>query len=320
MPTEDELRQFLLGALTQERVEAVRIWLEADPTNAVRLAAIVLPAEFATEVDNRAEEEPAPADARLAQKDRKAKRRLALYAAGLGLLVPILVGVWLGTSIRPAEVAKEPALPKAATPPANYRGRVDVLVERSQDGQPRLLQLDRPGALPLTANDQFRIEGEVDPPAYLYLVWVDPDHDVTPVYPWNPAAERWQGTRPALEEPTGRVSLPPNEADRWTAQSAKPGIATMVLFARSTPLDATDEVLEGWFKELPELPLPHGGNGSAMWFDDYGVVSADPSRRRGFAIEPSNDPFERWQGQLQRSLGGRAQFETAVSFARTGRK
>jgi serine/threonine protein kinase len=271
-------------------------------------------------------------------KARKARRRLGLLTAGSGLLGLILLGATLRSCSRPEDVARAPTPPTATTPslidhvsvrargeaesaPMRHRGKVDVLVERVRDGRPQLLRLDEPGALPLTADDGFRIEGEVDPPAYLYMVWVDPDHDVTPVFPWDPAAKpSWHGTRPAVEEPSGRVSLPRNKGDRWRAPKAKPGVATMVLFARPTPLDVPDEVLEQWFKSLPELPLPPDGDGAAVWFDDYSVVNTDPSRRRGFVLEKTNDPFARWQGQLQRSLGEKASFETAVSFARAGGK
>ncbi len=82
----------------------------------------------------------------------------------------------------------------------------------------------------------------------------------------------------------------------------------MVLFARPTPLDVSDDVLERWFKELPDLPPLPGGDGSAVWLDDYAVVTTDPARRAGFVREASDDPFERWQGQLQKSLGERAAF------------
>ena len=37
VPPDDELRAFLLGTLSAERVEAVRAWLDADPTRAERL-------------------------------------------------------------------------------------------------------------------------------------------------------------------------------------------------------------------------------------------------------------------------------------------
>jgi hypothetical protein len=180
-----------------------------------------------------------------------------------------------------------------------------------------LLRLNEAGALPLRQTDKFRVEGRVEPAAYLYVVWVDPEHDVTPVYPWDPKLG-W-GSRPAKEEPVGRVSLPPNTGNRYTAPDAKDGVATMVLFASPTPLDVPDEVVRGWFEGLPDLPLPAGGEQAAVWFDDY-VEVRDPDRTRTFEVVGSDDPFARWQGQLQQVLGGKAAFQTAVSFARTGGK
>jgi hypothetical protein len=194
-------------------------------------------------------------------------------------------------------------------PPVRYRGSVDVLVKR----EGRWLRLIDPGALPLRQMDEFVIEAKVDPPAYLYVVWVDPGHDVTPVYPWNPV-KGW-GTRPATEEPRDR--LPPLARGPFRAPQAKPGVATMVILARPTPLDAPDDEVRGWFERLPDLPLPPGSEGSAVWFDDY-AESIDPDRPRTFERVGASDPFARWQGQLQKSVGGKAAFQAAVSFARTG--
>jgi hypothetical protein len=188
---------------------------------------------------------------------------------------------------------------------------VNVLIERDK----QLLRLNTPGALPLRKTDKFRIEGQVDPPAYLYVVWVDPGRDVTPVYPWDPKVG-W-GSRPANEEGVGRVSLPPDPGKRYTAPGAKAGVATMVLFASPTPLDVPDDVMKGWFEGLPDLPLPAGGEQAAVWFDDY-VEVKDQDRPRTFGEVGSDDAFARWQGQLKKVLGGKAAFQTAVSFARTG--
>jgi serine/threonine protein kinase len=241
----------------------------------------------------------------------RSRRRRWRAALAVTLAAVAAVGVFL-------------ALGRGDRPPRNdpgmvrYQGRVDVLVERvDADGTGRLLRLNQPGALPLRQTDKFRIEGRVDPPAYLYVVWVDPEHDVTPVYPWDP--EVGWGSRKALEEPTDRVSLPPKAGKRYTAPDARPGVATMVLFARPAPLDVPDEVVRKWFEELPDLPLPPGGEQAAVWFDHY-VEARDPDRTRTFGVVNSDDPFARWQGQLQKVLGDRASFQTAVSFARTGRK
>ncbi len=193
-----------------------------------------------------------------------------------------------------------------------------MLVERVVDPNkpPVLLRLNDPRALPLRLEDKFRIEATVEPPAYLYVVWVDPCKDVTPVYPWNPK-EGW-GTRPDKVHPTGKVSLPPNAGERYRARDAKPGVATMVLLALPIPLDVSDDVVSGWFEALPDLPLPPGGERGVVWFDNYAAVTDDPGRPRAFEVVPTGDTFARWQGQLQKAVGERAAFQTAVSFARTG--
>jgi hypothetical protein len=219
---------------------------------------------------------------------------------------------------RPAVVDATAPRPQPPVSPLRtpFHGKVDVMVERTdQGGAVRLLRLNEAGALPLGKTDKFRIEGQVDPPAYLYVVWVDPGHDVTPVYPWDP--RRGWGSRPEKEEPGGRVSLPSNAAMRYTAPEAKPGVATMVLLARTTPLDVPDDVLRKYFEQLPDLPLPPGGEQAVVWFDNY-VEVQDPDRPRTFDVVGTDNPFARWQGQLQERLGDKAAFQTAVSFARTG--
>jgi hypothetical protein len=261
-----------------------------------------------------------------APRPRRSRRALAT-AAGVGVLLAAAAGgLFLlrnRDAARPQAVGPPtppvaPEGPSSPPAPVRYRGRLDVLVERADaDGAVRLLRLNQAGALPLRKTDKFRIEGEVEPPAYLYLVWVDPGHDVTPVYPWNP--EKGWGSRPAQEGRVGRVSLPGSAGNRYTAPDARPGVATMVLFARPTPLDVSDDVVRKWFEGLPELPLPAGGEQAAVWFDNY-VEARDPDRPRTFGVVGSEDAFARWQGRLQKVLGDHATFATAASFARTGRK
>jgi hypothetical protein len=151
----------------------------------------------------------------------------------------------------------------------------------------------------------------------VYVFWIDPHHDITPVYPWDPR-KGW-GSRPEGEKPLSKLSLPPNAGNRYTAPDAAPGVATMVLLARTTPLDVPEEQLQAWFEKLPDLALPAGGDTAAVWFDNY-VEVREPLRRRTFGEVGALDEFARWQGQLQQLIGKHAAFQTAVSFARTGRK
>jgi hypothetical protein len=92
------------------------------------------------------------------------------------------------------------------------------------------------------------------------------------------------GSRKKNEQPIRRLSLPEN-GDRYQALEApRPGVATMVLFAGTTPLDVADEVVESWFKSLPELPLPAGGDKMAVWLDNFQEQVRDRDRLRDFGV------------------------------------
>jgi hypothetical protein len=157
----------------------------------------------------------------------------------------------------------------------------------------------------------------VKPPAYLYVFWLDPNHDVTPVYPWD--AEAGWDSRPAKEPPVSKIKLPANAGLRYTAPKAKPGVATMLLLARPARWGIADSELKTRLESLPDLPLPPGGDQAAVWFDNF-VEVREPARLRTFGVVGSDDVFARWQGELQKLLGDQAAFQTAVSFARTGGK
>ena len=58
IPSDDDLRQFLLGALPEERVAVVRAWLDADPAHAARLSRFVIHDEFTAAVGGGSAGEP----------------------------------------------------------------------------------------------------------------------------------------------------------------------------------------------------------------------------------------------------------------------
>jgi serine/threonine protein kinase len=260
-------------------------------------------------------------------RPRPSHRALFRAVVVVGVLIALSIGFWQLAkpgpnvdSVLPPPTNPADTVPPTKTPadPVRYRGQIDVLIEREiNPGTKKLVRLDDSRALPLMPKDKFRIEGTVDPPAFLYLFWIDPGGDVTAVYPWNPR-EDW-GPRPTEESATGTVSLPTQAIDRYTAQPSQSGVSTFVLFARSSPLEATNDEVKAWFVGLPDLPLPPGGERVAVWFDNY-VEARDPGRMRTFGKAETDDPFARWQGQLQKVVGSKVVFQTAVSFARMGRK
>ena len=221
-----------------------------------------------------------------------------------------LVGFAVSLSANKSSSNTEPAAP--------WNGQINVLVERNdQNGKKRLFNLNEAGALPMRADDKFRIEGELDSPAYLYLVWVEPNHDITPVFPWDPKAG-WE-SRPAKQLKQSRISLPPNRGKLYTVPDAKDGIATVVLFATSTPLDVPDEVICSWFQQLPELELPAGAENAVVWFENYLEVRTT-DRLRTFGEVGADDLFAQWQGKLQEVLEEHAEFQASISFARVQSK
>jgi serine/threonine protein kinase len=292
--------------------------LAKDPRQRPGSAAEV--AEALAAIDRR---QPVPSPGAPARRWWPAVLTAAVLVFGVG------VGIW--AVVRPSENPSEPRPDRTSakggdpggtgmsppSAPVVYRSRVDLLVERDN----QLVRLSNLGALPLRENDGWVIVGEVDPPAYLYVVWVDPNHDVTPVYPWDPTggprdSDPWQ-TRPATESPVPRIRVP--EPGRvYSARDAKPGVATVVLFARRTPLDVPHGVVRAWFESLPELVLAPEDEGAAVWFDDFRKVTGDDLRRGTFVVKEQRDPFAAWQGRLYRVLGDHVNCQSAVSFARTG--
>jgi len=124
---------------------------------------------------------------------------------------------------------------------------------------------DAPGVLPLRYGDQIRVEAKTNRPAYLYLIWITPEGEAIPIYPWTPATpwkpEYWR-TRPKDEKPIDMVSLPTQAGKGWPIDSGK-GFETIVLLARDEPLPA-DVALESVFAALPTQQTP---SQSFVWLE-----------------------------------------------------
>jgi hypothetical protein len=198
---------------------------------------------------------------------------------------------------------------------------VDLLVVRQDvDGAEVAVPLSDPRAMPLRTGDHVKVVAAVEPPAYLYLFWIDEAGRAIPVHPWR--LGEW-GSRPAAEAPLPRLEVKAPDG-RWlkiTGEAA--AMETVLLLARPAPLAVPDAEVRGWFAGLRPLPLPASptrrGHARA-WFEGFDLVRDDPLRRGvGYDAGPAGaDTPLGLQAMLRGRIGAEAAYSRAVSFARLG--
>jgi hypothetical protein len=117
----------------------------------------------------------------------------------------------------------------------------------------RGLRVDEAGALPVFNGDGVRVDVRLNREAYVYLVWVDARGETQPVYPWDPVKnEDWKTPMPP-QRPTAHLSLPAPAGEGFILDGPR-GLETMVLLARSTPLEPGLS-LHDLVGRLPPAPL-----------------------------------------------------------------
>jgi len=195
--------------------------------------------------------------------------------------------------------------------PASLSGTLDVLVWNSEDTARRGLSVKNAGALPLRAKDKIRVEARLSRPAYVYLLWIDSQGIAQPVYPWTPGD--W-AQRPSPESLTDRVNLPARADEGWPMEGP-PGMETLMLFARESPLPDDVDLA----RLLTDLPRQEAKNSQALvWFvgGQPTTNAADRERRpKFFDPQQIDDPVLKAQRIIQERLGSHFAINVAVSFA-----
>ena len=178
---------------------------------------------------------------------------------------------------------------------------------------------DGSGALPVRAGERMTIGARLSQPAYYYLLWLDSQGRVVPLYPWNLEEIKIGdvNTPPAFHGPGKPVSVfSPNVIGRgWTF--GKPGgLETVLLLARRTPLPPEVKLAE-LLTPLPPAPMRHREEAVSLRFDrGQAAPSAALARNRGdeTAAREVDQPL------LQRMEKLREHFDVvrAVRFAHEG--
>ncbi len=196
-------------------------------------------------------------------------------------------------------------------------GTVDILVWDPANPESGGQRLYEPGALPLREGDQIRLEVKLNRPAYAYVVWIDSQGEVSPVYPWK--LGNWNDL-PESEKPTDHISLPEAKGVGWPMEG-KPGMETLVMFVRETPLPRdNDHDLNLALSGLP-VQSPEFNPNARLWFVDGQVLTKeeDLDRAPTFAkTEKINDPLLQTQQIIHEKLSPHFDRIQAVSFANAG--
>jgi hypothetical protein len=223
---------------------------------------------------------------------------------------PMLVAV---LAIAGLSSGQPPAPASGQGEPEPMKGALHLRVGDPADPGRRNLRLDQERALPLKAHDRFFIEARLNRRAYLYVFWIGSDGKVAPIYPWAPG--HWD-RRPAREEKTDRLDLPPKADKAWEIPAGDAGLEAVVLLAREqSPLPREREA------ELARLLVGSTAQrrpslDKAVWIENgQEVVDRTlPSTK----TRKSDDPVLRFRRLLQDKVQPMGDYSQAVVFPNQG--
>ena len=122
-------------------------------------------------------------------------------------------------------------------------------------------------ALPVRNGELVHLEVRLNQPAYIYLIWVDSQGQVDPLYPWN----RDFKFLPPATSPQTVLHSPPEESRGWPVQGVS-GLETAMLLVRRMPLPKGTNLTDVVGK-LPPSPLRDPKEVAVRGFD-----SGQPTR------------------------------------------
>jgi serine/threonine protein kinase len=169
--------------------------------------------------------------------------------------------------------------------------------------------VETPQSMPVRRGEMIHIEAKVNQPAYVYLLWLDGQGKITPLYPW---IEQDFSKLPAEMPVVSELHDPPELDKGWPVEGPS-GLETILMLARRTPLPAGID-LTAETGTLPPAPLRDPLEVAVRGFDaDQPVEAIDQGTNRG----PGKEAKQIDEPLLQLLEKLRRQFECtrAVRFA-----
>jgi eukaryotic-like serine/threonine-protein kinase len=129
-------------------------------------------------------------------------------------------------------------------------GELIVRVRSKTGNFERELKVGDPSGLPLLAGEHVHLEARLNQPAYMYLLWLDGQGQVSLLYPRNDGKF---GSQPS-DGSARDIVHSPAALDEWHPMKGPGGLETVLLLARRTPLPPGRD-LAGLVGPLPPSPL-----------------------------------------------------------------
>lgn len=243
---------------------------------------------------------------------RPPRRRLLLATLGL-VAGGVAVALWFNWP-RPGQTpAAGPVLPtgrQSASGPLT--GDLAVFI-RPPERASEPLAVEEPGALPVRAGGSMSLDVQFNQHAFTYLVWLDCQGQVLPLYPWNvESLEIKDVSQPPPLRQAARIVYSPLLGGGWKF-GQQGGQETVLLLARRTPLDAGVQ-LATLLEPVSPPKMLHPGE-LVIFGVDGGAneVSVLLAQNRG--KEEQTRTADRELGDLLVRLGDHFELVRAVRFA-----
>jgi serine/threonine protein kinase len=240
----------------------------------------------------------------------------ALALGAIALLLAIGSGLYLAAWTPQGETGNgvHSRADALAAPPLTvvpFKGSLDILISEPNNPRRQLVALHEPAARPLKVADEIRIEAELNRPGFLYVLWIDTQGQILPVYPWLEGD--WQRWRE--EQPLQVLSLPEKVGEIYKMAPGQPGMETLLLLVRDTQWPRQQD-LRALVGQLDPQPLldPH----ALAWFENGRLVQKEANRAPNLKAQLASNGMVRTQQRLSERLHPHFSYLRAVCFANQG--
>lgn len=211
----------------------------------------------------------------------------------------------------PKLLTDKDALVKQDQTPVNNQqeltGALEIKVTEPGNSLRKNVMLDQELALPLRPGDLFEYTADVKPhKAYLYVIYLNSDGTVTPLFPW----EKYDWKERPTDEPRDHLY------QKGAMNAGPTGVESLVLLVRETPLPANIELAT----VIGDLPRQQNSSDplAFAWFENGALLKEAGQRAAPSVWQKADDPIPLTQALLHDRLRTLFPYTRAVCFAFQG--